>query len=113
LEFLHHFTKNSCTKTDIEIHELGLMLNAKNEHVVKVGMVFNVSLRFQNYAKDVVIYAHFSWILTFDQSLLFFMQMCDDICYICEHMVGCSVSFSRFCISLDGFYSCNWIYQSH
>jgi hypothetical protein len=35
LEFLCHFTKNSCTKIDIEFHELGLMLNAKNEHVVK------------------------------------------------------------------------------
>lgn len=55
LEFLHHFTKNSRTKIDIEFHELGLMLNAKNEHVVKVGMVFKFSLRFQNYAKDVVI----------------------------------------------------------
>ncbi len=44
LEFLCHFTKNSCTKIDIEFHELGLMLNAKNEHVVKVGMDFNVSL---------------------------------------------------------------------
>lgn len=43
----------------------------------------------------------------------FFMQMCDDICYICEDMVDCSVSFSRFCISLDVFYPCNWIYQCH
>ncbi len=76
LKFLHHFAKNPCTKIDIEFHQLGLTLNAKNEHVVKVGMVFNVSLRFQNYANDVVIYAHCSWILTFDQSLFSFSCKC-------------------------------------
>jgi nucleosome binding factor SPN SPT16 subunit len=47
-EFLQHFTKNAGTGIGIEFRESGLTLNAKNERIIKAGMVFNVSLGFQN-----------------------------------------------------------------
>lgn len=47
-EFLTHLTKTSGTGIGIEFRESGLSLNAKNDRMLKSGMVFNVSLGLQN-----------------------------------------------------------------
>lgn len=47
-EFVPHLTKTSGTGIGIEFRESGLSLNSKNDRIVKVGMVFNVSLGLQN-----------------------------------------------------------------
>ncbi|OIV89360.1 hypothetical protein TanjilG_22693, partial [Lupinus angustifolius] len=47
-ELISYMTKSAGTGIGIEFRESGLNLNAKNEQVVKEGMVFNVSLGFQN-----------------------------------------------------------------
>ncbi|KAJ7963221.1 FACT complex subunit SPT16 [Quillaja saponaria] len=47
-ELLANLTKSAGTGIGIEFRESGLNLNAKNDRVVKEGMVFNVSLGFQN-----------------------------------------------------------------
>ncbi|KAK1318818.1 FACT complex subunit SPT16 [Acorus calamus] len=47
-ELLPHLTKSAGTGIGLEFRESGLSLNAKNDRVLKAGMVFNVSLGFQN-----------------------------------------------------------------
>ncbi|GFQ03912.1 fact complex subunit spt16 [Phtheirospermum japonicum] len=47
-EFVPSLTKSAGTGIGLEFRESGLILNAKNERVLKTGMVFNVSLGFQN-----------------------------------------------------------------
>ncbi|CAB4285081.1 unnamed protein product [Prunus armeniaca] len=47
-EFVSNLTKSAGTGIGLEFRESGLNINAKNERVVKAGMVFNVSLGFQN-----------------------------------------------------------------
>ncbi|XP_077211758.1 FACT complex subunit SPT16-like [Tasmannia lanceolata] len=47
-EFAPHLTKSAGTGIGLEFRESGLNLNARNDRVLKVGMVFNVSLGFQN-----------------------------------------------------------------
>lgn len=47
-EFLPHLTKIAGTGIGIEFRETGLNLNAKNDRVLCVGMVFNVSLGFRD-----------------------------------------------------------------
>lgn len=47
-EFLPHLTKIAGTGIGIEFRETGLNLNAKNDRVLDVGMVFNVSLGFRD-----------------------------------------------------------------
>ncbi|PRQ42486.1 putative peptidase M24, FACT complex subunit Spt16p/Cdc68p, creatinase/Aminopeptidase P/Spt16 [Rosa chinensis] len=47
-ELLPNLTKSTGTGIGIEFRESGLNLNAKNDRVVKAGMVFNVSLGFHN-----------------------------------------------------------------
>lgn len=47
-EFLPHLTKNAGTGIGIEFRESGLSLNAKNDRVLKPGMVFNVNVGLQN-----------------------------------------------------------------
>ncbi|PON69603.1 FACT complex subunit Spt [Parasponia andersonii] len=47
-ELVPHLTKSAGTGIGLEFRESGLNLNAKNDRVVKAGMVFNVSLGFQN-----------------------------------------------------------------
>ncbi|KAE9591305.1 putative peptidase M24, FACT complex subunit Spt16p/Cdc68p, creatinase/Aminopeptidase P/Spt16 [Lupinus albus] len=47
-ELISYMTKSAGTGIGIEFRESGLNLNAKNEQIVKEGMVFNVSLGFQN-----------------------------------------------------------------
>jgi len=47
-EFLPHLTKIAGTGIGIEFRETGLNLNAKNDKVLDVGMVFNVSLGFRD-----------------------------------------------------------------
>ncbi|KAK9920058.1 hypothetical protein M0R45_028623 [Rubus argutus] len=47
-ELLSNLTKSAGTGIGLEFRESGLNLNAKNDRVVKVGMVFNVSLGFHN-----------------------------------------------------------------
>lgn len=47
-ELLPNLTKSAGTGIGLEFRESGLSLNAKNEKVLKAGMVFNVSLGFQN-----------------------------------------------------------------
>ncbi|XP_057872984.2 FACT complex subunit SPT16 isoform X2 [Cryptomeria japonica] len=47
-EFLPHMTKSVGTGIGIELREIRLNLNARNERVLNVGMVFNVSLGFHN-----------------------------------------------------------------
>ncbi|KAJ7951555.1 FACT complex subunit SPT16 [Quillaja saponaria] len=48
-ELLANLTKSAGTGTGVEFRESGLNLNAKNGRMVKEGMVFNVSLGFQNF----------------------------------------------------------------
>ncbi|KAF3453981.1 hypothetical protein FNV43_RR04423 [Rhamnella rubrinervis] len=47
-ELVPNLTKSAGTGIGLEFRESGLNLNAKNDRVVKAGMVFNVSLGFQN-----------------------------------------------------------------
>eukprot|EP00262_Sarcandra_glabra_P002090 TRINITY_DN12346_c0_g1_i1.p1 TRINITY_DN12346_c0_g1~~TRINITY_DN12346_c0_g1_i1.p1 ORF type:complete len:1072 (+),score=240.95 TRINITY_DN12346_c0_g1_i1:261-3476(+) len=47
-ELLPHLTKSAGTGIGLEFRESGLSLNARNDRVLKAGMVFNVSLGFQN-----------------------------------------------------------------
>ncbi|XP_057464281.1 FACT complex subunit SPT16-like isoform X2 [Actinidia eriantha] len=47
-EFVASLTKSAGTGIGLEFRESGLNLNGKNERVLKPGMVFNVSLGFQN-----------------------------------------------------------------
>nr|KYP76018.1 FACT complex subunit SPT16 [Cajanus cajan] len=47
-DLISYLTKSAGTGLGIEFRESGLNINAKNEQVVKEGMVFNVSLGFQN-----------------------------------------------------------------
>jgi nucleosome binding factor SPN SPT16 subunit len=47
-ELVANLTKSAGTGIGLEFRESGLNLNAKNDRVVKTGMVFNVSLGFQN-----------------------------------------------------------------
>ncbi|KAK6159772.1 hypothetical protein DH2020_003153 [Rehmannia glutinosa] len=47
-ELVPNLTKSAGTGIGLEFRESGLSLNAKNDRVLKAGMVFNVSLGFQN-----------------------------------------------------------------
>ncbi|GKV39651.1 hypothetical protein SLEP1_g47392 [Rubroshorea leprosula] len=47
-ELVPNLTKSAGTGMGLEFRESGLNLNAKNDRMVKAGMVFNVSLGFQN-----------------------------------------------------------------
>ncbi|XP_006830445.2 FACT complex subunit SPT16, partial [Amborella trichopoda] len=47
-EFASNLTKSAGTGIGLEFQESGLRLNAKNDRLVKAGMIFNVSLGFQN-----------------------------------------------------------------
>ncbi|KAL6964609.1 FACT complex subunit spt16 [Sarracenia purpurea var. burkii] len=47
-EFVANLTKSAGTGIGLEFRESGLSLNGKNEQILKPGMVFNVSLGFQN-----------------------------------------------------------------
>ncbi|KAH7654217.1 Creatinase/Aminopeptidase P/Spt16 N-terminal protein [Dioscorea alata] len=47
-ELLPHLTKTAGTGIGLEFRESGLSLNLKNDRVIKAGMVFNISLGFQN-----------------------------------------------------------------
>ncbi|CAA6668940.1 unnamed protein product [Spirodela intermedia] len=47
-EFMSNLTKSAGTGIGLEFRESGLSLNAKNDRILKAGMVFNVSLGFQN-----------------------------------------------------------------
>ncbi|KAJ4952611.1 hypothetical protein NE237_029443 [Protea cynaroides] len=47
-ELAQNLTKSAGTGIGLEFRESGLNLNAKNDRVLKAGMVFNVSLGFQN-----------------------------------------------------------------
>ncbi|PIA37977.1 hypothetical protein AQUCO_02900079v1 [Aquilegia coerulea] len=47
-EFTRNLTKTAGTGIGLEFRESGLSLNTKNDSVLKSGMVFNVSLGFQN-----------------------------------------------------------------
>ncbi|MCL7022174.1 hypothetical protein MKW94_024963 [Papaver nudicaule] len=47
-ELLPNLTKTAGTGIGLEFRETGLNLNAKNDRILKAGMVFNVSLGFQN-----------------------------------------------------------------
>lgn len=47
-EFLSHLTKSAGTGIGIEFRESGLSLNARNDKVLRAGMVFNVALGLQN-----------------------------------------------------------------
>lgn len=51
-ELVSNLTKTAGTGIGLEFRESGLMLNAKNDKVLKAGMVFNVSLGFQNLQAD-------------------------------------------------------------
>ncbi|MCL7052093.1 hypothetical protein MKW94_008848 [Papaver nudicaule] len=47
-ELVPNLTKTAGTGIGLEFRETGLNLNAKNDRILKAGMVFNVSLGFQN-----------------------------------------------------------------
>lgn len=47
-ELIPNLTKSAGTGIGLEFRESGLNLNAKNDRVVKAGMIFNVSLGFQS-----------------------------------------------------------------
>ncbi|KAJ1379296.1 PH-like domain superfamily [Sesbania bispinosa] len=47
-DLVSNLTKSAGTGIGIEFRESGLNLNAKNEQIIKEGMVFNVSIGFQN-----------------------------------------------------------------
>ncbi|GMH10409.1 hypothetical protein Nepgr_012250 [Nepenthes gracilis] len=47
-ELVGYLTKSAGTGIGLEFRESGLSLNAKNDRVLKPGMVFNISLGFQN-----------------------------------------------------------------
>lgn len=51
-ELVPHLTKSAGTGIGLEFRESGLNLNSKNGRVLKPGMVFNVSLGFQNLLTD-------------------------------------------------------------
>jgi len=48
------FTKSCGFGMGIEFRELGLTINAKNEQIVQSGMVFNISMGFENLENDEV-----------------------------------------------------------
>lgn len=47
-EFINNLTKSAGTGIGLEFRESGLIINAKNDKVLRAGMVFNVSLGFHN-----------------------------------------------------------------
>lgn len=47
-EFVPNLTKTAGTGIGLEFRESGLTINAKNDRVMKAGMLFNISLGFQN-----------------------------------------------------------------
>ncbi|XP_022872909.1 LOW QUALITY PROTEIN: FACT complex subunit SPT16-like [Olea europaea var. sylvestris] len=47
-ELVPNLTKSAGTGIGLEFRESGLSLNAKNDRVLKAGMIFNVSIGFQN-----------------------------------------------------------------
>ncbi|KAL1536333.1 FACT complex subunit spt16 [Salvia divinorum] len=47
-EFSPHLTKSAGTGIGLEFRESSLSLNGKNDKILKTGMIFNVSLGFQN-----------------------------------------------------------------
>ncbi|KAK6777074.1 hypothetical protein RDI58_023791 [Solanum bulbocastanum] len=47
-EFVSNLTKSAGTGIGLEFRESGLIINAKNDKVLRAGMVFNVSLGFHN-----------------------------------------------------------------
>ncbi|XP_027335237.1 FACT complex subunit SPT16-like [Abrus precatorius] len=47
-DLISYLTKSAGTGIGIEFRESGLNINAKNEQIIKEGMVFNVSIGFQN-----------------------------------------------------------------
>ncbi|KAL5993697.1 FACT complex subunit spt16 [Asimina triloba] len=47
-ELVSHLTKSAGTGIGLEFRESGLNLNVRNERILKPGMIFNVSLGFQN-----------------------------------------------------------------
>ncbi|KAJ6809960.1 FACT complex subunit SPT16-like [Iris pallida] len=47
-ELLPNLTKSAGTGIGLEFRESGLILNMKNDRVIKAGMIFNVTLGFQN-----------------------------------------------------------------
>lgn len=51
-ELASSLTKNAGTSIGIEFRESGSNLNAKNDHPVKAGMVFNVNVGFQNLSTE-------------------------------------------------------------
>lgn len=51
-ELVANLTKTAGTGIGLEFRESGLSLNAKNDRILKPGMVFNVSLGFQNLQTD-------------------------------------------------------------
>ncbi|KAJ3669600.1 hypothetical protein LUZ60_011550 [Juncus effusus] len=51
-ELLPNLTKSAGTGTGLEFRESGLNLNLKSEKIIKPGMVFNVSLGFQNLSAE-------------------------------------------------------------
>lgn len=51
-ELAANLTKSAGTGIGLEFRESGLSLNAKNDRILKAGMVFNVSLGFQNLQKQ-------------------------------------------------------------
>ncbi|KAH6820058.1 global transcription factor C [Perilla frutescens var. hirtella] len=51
-EFAPHLTKSAGTGIGLEFRESSLSLNGKNDRILKTGMIFNVSLGFQNLQKE-------------------------------------------------------------
>ncbi|KAK6911695.1 Peptidase M24 [Dillenia turbinata] len=51
-ELVKNLSKSAGTGMGLEFRESGLSLNAKNDRILKAGMVFNVSLGFQNLQAD-------------------------------------------------------------
>lgn len=51
-EFAPHLTKSAGTGIGLEFRESSLSLNGKNDRILKTGMIFNVSLGFQNLLKE-------------------------------------------------------------
>lgn len=47
-ELVQNMTKSAGTGIGLEFRESGLIINAKNDRILKPGMVFNVSIGFQN-----------------------------------------------------------------
>ncbi|CAH9078968.1 unnamed protein product [Cuscuta europaea] len=63
-ELVSNLTKTAGTGIGLEFRESGLLLNSRNDKVLKAGMVFNVSLGFQNVvAKTSKLKRNFSLLL--------------------------------------------------